>query len=82
MCGSKQICCVTKREINLQKATLEAWKLNYFGPSVEYTVTTISSDPKEKSYSRLKPLLKCNLKHQRKRMSNLASEYGENEKIS
>ena len=74
---SAKICCVTKREINLQKATLEAWKLNYFGPSVEHTVTTISSDRKEISYSRLKPLLECTLKHQRNRMSNL---YAENEK--
>ena len=81
----KFVALLKEREICRKRQTLEAWKHNYFGPSVEHTVTTISSDPKEKSYLRLKPLLECTLKHQRNRMSNLIDsvrECAENEKIS
>ena len=49
--GLKFVALLKEREICRKRQTLEAWKHNYFGPSVEHTVTTISSDPKEKSYS-------------------------------
>ena len=45
----KFVALLKEREICRKRQTLEDWKLNYFGPSVERTVTTISSDPKEKS---------------------------------
>ena len=73
------------REVCRKRQTLETWNVKFFGPSVEQTVTPISSDSKEKTSSQLKPLLECTLKHQRNRMSNLLDsvrEYAEVEKIS
>ena len=69
MCGSRrtlksssaQICGVNKSKKLAEKKIPEVRKLKYFGPSVEYPVTTISSDPKENCYSLLKPLLECTL---------------------
>ena len=58
----KFVALLKEREICRKRQTLEAWKHNYFGPSVEHTVTTIYSDPKEKSYSRLKPFSKTSKK--------------------
>ena len=47
----KFVALLKEREICIKRQTLKAWKLNYFDPSVEHTVTTISSELKEKSYS-------------------------------
>ena len=81
----KFVALLKERENSRKRQTLEAWNLNFFGPSIEHTINpSIPSEPKEKSNSRLKPLFECTLKHQRNRMSNLLDsvrEYAEIERI-
>ena len=66
MCSSRQIlrslsvefvALLKDREVCRKRQTLETWNVKFFGPSVEQRVTPISSDSKEKTSSRLKPLL-------------------------